>query len=60
MLENIIEDSNLNVSQLKTDTGDHDVTIKKVNKIKKLLVKLILEKKIILENKSIQISGFRN
>ena len=60
MLENIIEDSNLNVSQLKTDTGDHDVTIKKVNKIKKLLVKLILEKKIILENKSIQMSGFRN
>ena len=60
MLENIIEDSNLNVSQLKTDTGDHDVTIKKVNKIKKLLVKLILEKKIILENKSVQISGFRN
>ena len=60
MLENIIEDSKLNVSQLKTDTGDHDVTIKKVNKIKKLLVKLILEKKIILENKSIQISGFRN
>ena len=60
MLENIIEDSNLNVSQLKTDTGYHDVTIKKVNKIKKLLVKLILEKKIILENKSIQISGFRN
>lgn len=60
MLENIIEDSNLNVSQLKTDTGDHDVTIKKVNKIKKLLVKLILEKKIILENKSVQLSGFRN
>ena len=49
LLENIIEDLNLNISQLKTDTGSHDVTIKKINKIKKFINEIDFGKKDYIE-----------
>ena len=49
LLENIIEDLNLNISQLKTDTGSHDVTIKKIDKIKKFINEIDFGKKDYIE-----------